>query len=415
MKAELLIAASISLVSAREPIVLPIQRNAKSTVSSSMARAKAMNSKFIVDPATAPLKNEIVLYSCPVYVGDGQHLELDLDTGSADMWVFGSNCTSVDGSCSHPKINLNDTSITQVVPAQSFRVYYGSGNVTADIYRAPVTVANETAMLPIGVASNAYGMKSTNGLIGLAFNGLSEISYKLNTTARPPFAPENNANFFDQLDFPEYQRMFSFYLSNYDDGDSGQVTFGGFDETKFTGDIHWVDVLSVDITKLGFRQTDPPTPPTLFWWLFDLNEWTVSVNGTVPIVNQSLASGQFNTSIADTGTTLIILGYDIARAINTAIGGAFNPKTGYYDLNCTASYPDVTFHHDGFDFNLPSSFYLFKLSNVHCISGIIGQKDHKGNNFALFGDIFLRAFYSIYDKSFDSPRIGFAKAVHPSK
>ncbi|KAJ3268746.1 Vacuolar protease A [Terramyces sp. JEL0728] len=364
--------------------------------------------------SSAPLKNEQVLYSCPVYVGNGQYLELDLDTGSSDVWVFGSNCTAVDGSCNHPKINLNDTAITEWLPHKSLTIYYGSGNATVDIYEAPVSIGNDTAVFPIGVASSAYGMKSTNGLIGLAFNSLSTIAYNINKTARPPFLA-HNTNFFDNLDFPQEQQMFSFYLSNYLDGDSGEVTFGGYDDSKFAGDIHWMDVMSTDITLLGYRQSDPPTPPTPFYWMFDLSDWTVSVNGTVPIFDQPLASGKYNTSIADTGTTLLILGYDIAKSINTAIGGTYSPTTGYYDLNCaSADYPDVTFTHNGVDFSIPASIYLFRLSSVHCISGIIGQRDRKGLSIAIFGDIFLRAYYSIYDKSTDPPRVGFAKAAHPN-
>jgi hypothetical protein len=45
----------------------------------------------------------------------------------------------------------------------------------------------------------------------------------------------------------------------------------------------------------------------------------------------------------------------------------------------------------------------------YCYSGIAGG----GNDMGIFGDTFLRAYYSIYDSA--NARVGFAQAKHPSK
>ncbi|KAJ3267819.1 hypothetical protein HDV01_003952, partial [Terramyces sp. JEL0728] len=304
--------------------------------------------------------------------------------------------------------------------APQFQIIYGLGNVTGDIYMANVSIGGDGATYPIGVASIANDMGGSDGLLGLAFNSLSSIAYELsNHTELPPFSKENT-NFFDQLDFPKEQNMFSFYLSNAADNDAGEVTFGGYDKTKFTGDIHWVDVVELGIFNLGYNRTKYPNEKVPMWWTFDLTEWTVSLGGkNSTIKNESLVSNLYNYSIADTGTTLLMLGYDVAKKINEAIPTSFEYEHGSWNVSCSIipTLSDMTFTHQGVDFVIPPEVYIWEEAPGQCMSGIVGSADGSSDyaNTAIFGDIFLRSVFSIYDKSQDKPRLGFAKAVHPVK
>ncbi|KAJ3317070.1 Type I transmembrane sorting receptor, partial [Boothiomyces sp. JEL0866] len=230
---------------ARDAVTLPMVRKSKSTIESSMSRIAKFNARTNVFTNTQLTNEGDALYVCPVQVAH-QLLYLDLDTGSSDTWVFGSNCTNPnnDGSCNATKVDLADPSISKIEGAPQFQIIYGLGNVTGDIYMANVSIGGDGATFPVGVASIANDMGGSDGLMGLAFNSLSSMAYELNHTELPPF-PNHNTNFFDQLKFPKEQNMFSFYLSNSHDNDTGEVTFGGYDKSKFTGDIHWVDVVEL--------------------------------------------------------------------------------------------------------------------------------------------------------------------------
>ncbi|KAJ3250717.1 hypothetical protein HK103_003199 [Boothiomyces macroporosus] len=412
----------IATCAARDVITLPMIRKSKSTLETSLNRIERFNQRANVFSNT-PLANEgDALYTCPVHVAH-QLLYLDLDTGSSDTWVFGSNCTNPnnDGSCNATKVDLSDPSISKIAGAPQFQIIYGLGNVTGDIYMANVSIGGDGATFPIGVASIANDMAGSDGLMGLAFNSLSSIAFELNQTELPPY-PNHNTNFFDQLNFPKEQNMFSFYLSNSHDNDTGEVTFGGYDKSKFTGDIHWVDVAELGIFNLGYNRTKHPNDKVPMWWTFDLNGWTVSLdskNTSRALKHESLVSNLYNYSIADTGTTLLMLGYDIAKKINDAIPTSFEQSHGNWNVSCEVipTLPSMTISHQGVDFVIPPEVYIWEAAPGQCISGIGGSDNGSPDyaNTAIFGDIFLRSVFSIYDKSQEKPRLGFAKAVHPTK
>ncbi|KAJ3251761.1 hypothetical protein HK103_002068 [Boothiomyces macroporosus] len=385
--------------------VVPIQRRVPATLDSVLFRHEQVPAQ-INDAIHDTDFNENLgniqnsFYACPLTVGSGQKFVLDLDTGSSDTWFKGSNCVDLagDGSCKGPVIQLSDPAVKKVANVTEVFNQYGSGNATLDIYTADVTIGGATAKsLPIGVASKVYTINQ-EGLVGLAFNDLSSLGRTLGSSA----------NFFDFLKFPKEKNMFGFYLSNYADNDDGEVTFGGVDKTKFTGDVHYYDVVSFYSKKLKVNRT--------LWWTFDIQPWTISVGDNLTHYN---FSNPTEYGIADTGTTLISMRYDAAEKVNAAIPGTVEaaPGAGVWNISCDATgLPDVTFNDGkGVEYVIPPEVYVWKYDydlNL-CITGFSGQPDSPIYiNTVIFGDIFLRNYYSIYDKSTDPPRVGFAKAVH---
>ncbi|KAJ3269910.1 hypothetical protein HDV01_000797 [Terramyces sp. JEL0728] len=340
-------------------------------------------------------------YACPLTVGTGQKFVLDLDTGSSDTWFKGSDCVDLahDGSCNTTKIELSDPAVKRVPNVQEVFNQYGSGNATLGVYTADVTIGGATAKsLPIGVANKVYTI-GQEGLVGLAFNDLSSVGRALNSSA----------NFFDFLNLPKEKNKFGFYLSNFVEKDAGEVTFGGVDETKFTGDVHYYDIVNFYSKKLQRNRT--------LWWTFDIQPWTVSVGGKLTNFNFSTPTEY---GIADTGTTLISMRYDAAVTLNNAIPGAVEAETGagVWNISCdTTGLPDITFNDGrGVQYVIPPEIYVWKYDydNNLCLTGFSGKPDSPIYiNTVIFGDIFLRNYYSIYDKSTTPARVGFAKAVHP--
>jgi saccharopepsin len=106
---------------------------------------------------------------------------------------------------------------------------------------------------------------------------------------------------------------------------------------------------------------------------------------------------------------LLILDDVSAFRINNHIGAVLNHTTGLFDLDCdTTGLDDLTIFLGGGVFTLPPSAYVLRESGT-CVSGISNGVDATG---AIFGDAFLREYYSIYDK--EAGAVGFAKAVHNS-
>lgn len=78
--------------------------------------------------------------------------------------------------------------------------------------------------------------------------------------------------------------MFGFYLShNSDERDQGVVTLGGYDSSKFTGDIMWFP-----LTKSSY-------------WQIDVKGSTVQVGNSATPIPMIPSSSSLSLAIADTG------------------------------------------------------------------------------------------------------------------
>ncbi|KAJ3158336.1 Vacuolar protease A [Irineochytrium annulatum] len=349
-----------------------------------IARAQRMmlpnNSRRRRAPSSTSLVNvRDSLFYANVQVGSNT-FQIDLDTGSADTWVRGASCTSNDGSCDGAKLDTSAPGVTALNIA--YEVKYGSGQVKGAIYKAPVSIGDATvASMPVGVASQEEGFsgEGSDGLMGLAFNTISDIADKTKI----------NANFVDNLKLQGADDRFAFYFSNYADAkDSGEVTFGGVDTTRFTGEPVYLPLSS---------QT---------YWQFSLSGAKFSVGAT----SGALSTNQITDAIADTGTTLIILPAKIAQTINAALGSsgkANGADVWILDCGLRTSGPDIVFTMGGHDFAIPASVYVMPNGKL-CTSGFTdGAED---SSVVIFGDVFLRQYYSIYDKT--QKAVGFALANH---
>ena len=192
-----------------------------------------------------------------------QSFNVVLDTGSSDLWVTDTGCTTcTPGS---PTFNSGASSTFQLsrdTTGQPVRVTitYGSGSVAGDLVRDTVSmggfqVQNQPWLL-VDQTSASLLDGSNAGIMGLAFDTIA------NTGAVPFWQTLAQGG---QLTTPEMGFWFTRLLgdtSAQEEEFGGIFTLGGQNQTLFTGDIEFLPL----VTSSG-RQT----------------YWLLSVSGKRPI------------------------------------------------------------------------------------------------------------------------------------
>ncbi|KAH9831592.1 acid protease [Rhodofomes roseus] len=177
-------------------------------------------------------------YSTAFQAGDNQMFaNVLVDTGSAYLWVGGDQ-------------QYTPGSNTEVINA-TFGVGYGSGYVNGTAYKDHVTVASATADRQIiGSASYIDGFELWEPFDGIL--GLGPPGSNVNETSGINTTPTFMETLYSQgsIDDP----VFGLYIPPFtDEPNTGEITFGGVDSSRFTGDIEWIPQSTPYNTHWGFN------------------------------------------------------------------------------------------------------------------------------------------------------------------
>lgn len=244
-------------------------------------------------------------YLSPVKIG-GQTINMDFDSGSADLWVF-STMLPAASQKGHTVYDSTKSTTFKAMTGAKFSISYGDGSGatgvvgtdTVDIGGA--VVQNQAVELATAVSASFVEDTQSNGLVGLAFS-------KLNTVK-----PTQQKTFFDSAMPTLAQPVFTADLRA---SSVGAYEFGKIDTTKFNGSLSYAPVNTTN----GF-------------WQFSSEKF--SVNG----VAMTVPGG---TAIADTGTTLMLANAAIVNAYYSKVQGATNNATvGGVTFPCNAVMPDL--------------------------------------------------------------------------
>lgn len=165
---------------------------------------------------------------------------------------------------------------------------------------------------------------------------------------------------------------------------AGTYDFGFIDSAKYTGPVTYT---SVDNSQ-GF-------------WGFTASGYTV---GTAATVRSSIDG------IADTGTTLILIDAAIAKAYYAKVSGSKNDNSvGGYTFPCSATLPSFSITVGGVAQTVPGKFINYSPIDTGSSTCFGGIQTNEGIGFNIFGDIFLKSKYVVFDVSTGSPRLGFAQ------
>ncbi|KAJ3034111.1 Vacuolar protease A [Rhizophlyctis rosea] len=188
----------------------------------------------------------------------------------------------------------------------------------------------------------------------------------------------------------------------------GGITFGGYDASRVSGGLKWVSLMA----GAGLHWETPVAQLTV-----DGEAITLPVDHSVDF---------------DTGTSLSVLPYDMAKTINSKLGLREISSSGsavtMWGMACDngvipSTLPNVTFTLDGgVELSFAPKDYIWVRFNTNftspvqydCVSGFTGKQytptTGSGSNShpTIMGNLFLRKYYTVFD--YGNKRIGVGEA-----
>ncbi|KAI9498311.1 aspartic peptidase domain-containing protein [Zychaea mexicana] len=362
------------------------------------------NGKQVGDIALKDIQND-VQYVATVEVGTPpQKLDLNPDTGSADLWLISTLCKKCDdyNTKFDPK---KSTTYKGPVGEEStstkkeWNIRYGDGSTAGGYVGYDVVnlgglpIENQA----IELATHETQMDNVvHGIMGLAFPQLCTVD-----GIKTPLENLQEQGLIKDT-------IFSFWLGKYQHGGGGELIFGGYNKARFEGKLTQVPVRNIQgywgITVNHGRVGNQLIP----WRGVQSTLSNDKVEGSGRIVDNLIPNVvPLLPAILDTGTTLMIFPPGLAELVASHYD-ATPQEDGTYIINCDLNnLPEFTLNIGGSDFTVPSeSMIYYSFGNGTCIAGFA-----KANfPFAILGDVFLKNVYSVFDFG-SQPSVYLAKAT----
>ncbi|KAJ4423433.1 hypothetical protein N0V82_001906 [Gnomoniopsis sp. IMI 355080] len=285
------------------------------------------------------------------------------DTGAGSSWIMGSDCTST--ACQDHTTWKASDSTTYEATGETFSIAYGTGSVSGTLAKDSISIASVELTMEFGVANI-----TSDDFTHFAFDGILGLS----------MASGSTDNFVSTIKSEKIltSNVFGVNLNRHTDClNTGELTFGGTDSSKFTGDITYT---AVDSDAGGD-------------WAIAMDD--VAYNGTKAGITNRLA-------YIDTGTTYAFAPSADVVALHELIPGASSTDNVTYTAPCDSAQPIIiTF--SGVDREVSVKDWLSSPSSSGiCTSNIYGREVVAGA--WLLGDVFLKNVYTVFDA--DASRVG---------
>ncbi|KLO16728.1 acid protease [Schizopora paradoxa] len=381
-------------------------------------------------------------YTVALQIG-GESTVLNLDTGSSDLWVITSSCSS--SICQSSKATpyspssfqpIQDNADMKLVYGDSTTGTYASGVVGTDSVKLAGIGLDGQVFLAVNDTNNVSVENGAAGVLGLGFPTESAVQYQ----AISILGSESTDNLLNSIPtsgplLPRLvstgaigEPMFTVTLQR-DTIDSsathGQLTIGTLPDNVDNSSLTWVPIRLYSTSDGGLQG------PT-----FASNEiyplrWEVPLDGVfldgakLPTSNISSPSSQV-TALIDTGNSILRGPADVVQAIYSGISTSFNASAANVIAPYDCSVPHtLSFQFGGKQFPVdPRDFLsptLVSNTSAECnAAGNLVKTDPPALG-ALYswslGDTFLKsnlvAFYygNLTNPSVDPPRIGFMSLV----
>jgi hypothetical protein len=345
-----------------------------------------------------------VTYVADITIGTPpQQFTVVMDTGSANLWVPGTDCKSSGGRQSRNVMagkiapanddpcagkNKFDTkkSSTFKDDSEPFSITYGTGSCSGDIGEDKVCLGDLCVDNGFGVADKLapfFAGQPLDGILGLAFQDLAVDRVK------PPVQ-----TMIDQKLLPN--PLFTFWMTetHADNETGGQITLGDYDTAHCASQVDWV----------------PLSSATYYEFVLDGVRVAESASFGKELVLQPV-NAEGTQAISDTGTSLIAGPNKEISEIAEKLGGKMDEQEGVYIVDCATAntLPDVIFTIGGKDYSVTNKNYVDILSqdDPRCFIGFQAFASFLGPKWIL-GDCFIREYCNIYDMG--NKRLGLAKS-----
>ncbi|KAJ5952650.1 Peptidase aspartic catalytic [Penicillium vulpinum] len=351
----------------------------KHTTSMKTAKEAVVNSEQTGAVDATSVDGDVEFVS-PVNIG-GQTLDMNFDSGSADMWVLSSKLPKSLRN-SRTVYEPSKSSTFEELDNSTFEIKYGDSSYATggvgkdDVSIGGVKVAGQSFGLPTDISQTFVDDTKSNGLVGLGFSSINTIT------------PKSQNTFFDNVAPSLGEPVFTVRLLS---NGVGEYEFGTVDPNKYRGVM--VNV-SVDSSN-GF-------------WQFDSAKYAVG-GGPLHQITKTPSA------IADTGTSLMMVSPEVAEAYYKQVDGAIyaNNANGYI-FPCTSSLPSLSVAiGPGYSVTIPGSFMNWSEVGTNTTTGETvcygGLQSSGSSSMAIYGDVFLKALFVVFDQR--GPSLGFAAPV----
>uniref|UniRef100_A0A8C5TKP7 Renin n=1 Tax=Malurus cyaneus samueli TaxID=2593467 RepID=A0A8C5TKP7_9PASS len=305
-----------------------------------------------------------------------QNFTVVFDTGSSNLGAFSLLRQQTD----HSKFQPTQSSTYQVI-GTPFSIQYGTGSLTGIIGSDRVAVSglavsNQQFAESISEPGKAFLDAEFDGILGLAY---------------PSLAVDGVTPVFDNMMAQNLVELpiFSVYMSsNPESPQGGELLFGGFDTSRFTGPLNWVPV-----TQQGYWQIQ--TKPCC----------SSSPSSSIQLAGTVIFCADGCQAIVDTGTSLITgPTKDIKLLQNPRAPGLLQFAVECSNLDAM---PELTFTINGLPYTLSAQAYTL---TAFCTSGFQGSDIPPPTGpLWILGDVFIRQFYTVFDRG--NNVVGLAPAV----
>jgi len=342
-----------------------------------------------------PLKD----YTDTEYVGaveigtPAQTFSVVMDTGSANLWVPSTKCTTTR-SCTGKSEYASAKSSTYKANGEKFSIQYGTGSCSGIISNDKVCIAGVCVNdQPFGEATSLaafFAGQPMDGICGLGFQALAV------DRVIPPVENMIQQSLLTHSWFTVWMTS----EGNVQGKDGGQITLGDYDTAHCSSTCDWVPLTSAT------------------YYEFNVQSVTVAKASD----NQPRSAGRRSRSqiggsaaISDTGTSLIVGPTTEITQICQELGGT-SISGGVYSIPCAKkdTLPDVVFTIDNKQFSISAKNYVVPNGAGKCILGFQGMRAIAGPKWIL-GDCFIREYCTVYDmtgkEGGGKPRVGFCKAT----
>ncbi|MXQ90771.1 hypothetical protein E5288_WYG016016 [Bos mutus] len=326
----------------------------------SLSQETTLDHKFSSHPLRKILN---MAYVINITIGTPpQEFRVIIDTSSSDLWVSSIYCQS-PSCCKHLRYNPKASSSFQSGDGKHINLRYGCGRImgvlATDTVRIGRLIArSQTFVLSMNQLSGALEHASYDGIMGLA---------------QPSLAIHGTTPIFDNLNknriIPE--PVFAFFISSWPQK-SSLLMLGGVDHAYHKGDLKWVPVTQAHLWQIAVDR-------------ISINKMVVACSGGCQ-------------AIVDSGSSVLAGPTQVVRNIFKHTKPNPKEKSQLDFCDSSKALPPIIFTINGMDFPVSPKYYLQKVSKDICfISFHGGTEDRSPSETWILGDIFLRAYFTVFD------------------